>query len=120
MSAYTVFVGLYWLCARAIYGAVPCGYCNAPVSEHRWRSAELGFHPKPKRQALKPGLIRSNDADLTKGDITPVSDFNAGVVDSLKVLDPRRPIRDAVIPEQYLSLKFQPPVVALYTKRSGR
>ncbi len=30
----------------------------------------------------------------------PVSDFNAGVVDSLKVLDPQRPIREADISER--------------------
>ena len=34
----------------------------------------------------------------------PVSDFNAGVVDSLKALDPKRPIRETAVSDAWICL----------------
>ena len=36
----------------------------------------------------------------------PVSDINTAVVDSLKVLDPKRPIREAEVPEAGSQVSF--------------
>lgn len=38
----------------------------------------------------------------------PVSDINTAVVDSLKVLDPKRPIREADIGRQLFDVRFVP------------
>ena len=55
------------------------------------KAAQKIVPPRPRTPCWK-GLCADSEEKRE-----PVSDINAGVVDSLKALDPERPIREAVI-----------------------
>jgi hypothetical protein len=55
------------------------------------KAAQEIVPPRPRNPCWKG--LRADSEEKRE----PVSDINAGVVDSLKTLDPERPIREAVI-----------------------
>ena len=66
------------------------------------KAAQKIVPPRPRTPCWKG--LRADSEEKRE----PVSDIDAGVVDSLKVLDPQRPIREADIVRVLRPVRFSP------------